>query len=148
LSEFLTERSEKRPEKLEATNMSACAEAASLLRSVAEPRPVGDTVKEAINRAARLTGLRYGRAEDIWRQEARTIRADEMDRIRRAAENKLVREAQHEFVELEQRIKRLEALLVQAPDLPGPEDGPVRRLAHPVDRAMGGRSSRQVGAGR
>lgn len=128
--------------------MSACAEAASLLRSVAEPRPVGDTVKEAINRAARLTGLRYGRAEDIWRQEARTIRADEMDRIRRAAEKKLVREARDEFGELELRIKRLEALLVQDADLRGPEADAVRPMGRPVDRSMGGRPPRQAGAGR
>lgn len=122
--------------------MSACAEAASLLRSVAEPRPVGDTIKEAINRAARRVGLRPSRAEDIWRGEARSIRAEEMDAIRRAAENKLVREARHEFSELALRLARVEALLVQDADFMRPHadalDEIRSRVHRAVDRGDGG----------
>lgn len=70
--------------------MKTVEEAATLLRQIAEPRPVGDTVKTAITRAARRVSpfldqaLSYSRAEDIWRREARRIRVDEMDAIRAA----------------------------------------------------------------
>lgn len=60
--------------------MNAVSEASIRLRRIAEPRPVGDTVKEAINRSARrvskfLRQSGFGpmtatRAEDLWRQEA------------------------------------------------------------------------------
>lgn len=70
--------------------MSTVEEAATLLREIAEPRPVGDTVKTAITRAARRVSpfldqaLSYSRAEDIWRREARRISVAEMDAIRAA----------------------------------------------------------------
>lgn len=124
--------------------MSSCLEAAALLRSVAEPRPVGDTIKAAINRAAKRVSahlrepMRPGRAEDIWRGEARAIRAEEMDAIRRAAEKRLVGEARNEFTELDRRIARLEALLVQDADFHGVEADALRasasRAHRPVDR--------------
>ena len=64
--------------------MSAVAEASFRLRQIAEPRPVGDSVKAAINRAAKRAGLTPGRVEDLWYGEARMIKAEEMDAIRRA----------------------------------------------------------------
>lgn len=83
--------SAKSPNK-EVFLMSAVAEAATLLRSVAEPCPAGDSVKSAINRAAKRVAKfipphwssrwLVGRAEDIWRQEARGVWAEEMDAIR------------------------------------------------------------------
>jgi hypothetical protein len=147
MSESPPENSEFRPEKLEITSMSACAEAASLLRSIAEPRPVGDTVKAAINRASRRVSaflrepMRPGRAEDIWRGEARAIRAEEIDAIRRAAEARLHREARHEFTQLDARISRLEALLVQDAEFHGPEADALGSMARDPHRAVdrGGR---------
>lgn len=66
--------------------------AALLLQEIAEPRPVGDSVKAAITRAARAVNvflgdretLSYGRAEDLRRREARRIDAHELDAIRAA----------------------------------------------------------------
>lgn len=87
--------------------MSAVAEAASLLRQVAEPRPVGDTVKAAINRAARRVAIRPSRVEDIWREEAKAIRAEEMDAIRRAAAG---RKAEEDARDTEAALAGLRAL--------------------------------------
>lgn len=142
MSEFHPENSEILPEKLEPPDMTAVAEAASLLRTVAEPRPVGDTVKAAINRAAKRVSkylrepMRPGRAEDIWRGEARMVRAEELDAIRRAAEARLIREARREFTQLDARIARLEALLVQDPEFHRVEADALRAVAGRPDRPV------------
>lgn len=60
-------------------------EASTLIRRVAEPREVGDSVKAAISRAARKLSFGYGRSRDIWYSRARRIDADEMDALRREA---------------------------------------------------------------
>jgi hypothetical protein len=104
MSENPTEKSVNRAEVF---LMSAVAEAACLLRQLAEPRPVGDTIKAAINRAARRVRLSPGRTEDIWRQEARAVRAEEMDAIRRA----VTEEARSEYKRLVNRIASIEATL-------------------------------------
>lgn len=122
--------------------MTAVAEAASLLRSVAEPRPVGDTVKAAITRAAKRVSkhlrepMRPGRAEDIWRGEARIIRAEELDAIRKAADARLLQEARREFTQLDARIARLEALLVQDPEFHRVEADALRAVAGGADRPV------------
>lgn len=90
--------------------MTAVAEASSLLKTIAEPRPIGDTVKAAIRRAAKQAGLTFGRAEDIWRQEARAIRAEEMDAIRRAAARPDVEEARAEYQTTQSMLARIAAL--------------------------------------
>ena len=75
---------EKSSKSAEISFVSAGAEAAFRLRRIAEPRPVGDRVKEAITRAAKRAGLPASRVENLWYGEARSIRAEEMDAIRRA----------------------------------------------------------------
>lgn len=122
MSEDHTKISEK-PPNLAERRMTAVIEAGRLLRSIAEPVPAGDTVKAAINRAASRVARfiaptfaarwHAGRAEDIWRGEARGVWAEEMDAIRRAADAKAVEEGKHELAELDARLARLEALLVQ-----------------------------------
>lgn len=120
--------------------VSASAEAASLVRQIAEPWQVGDTVKAAINRVARRVGLKPSRVEDIWRREARVIRAEEMDAIRAAADRQALEGAQGEYQRLSERIAALEALLaVQDADIRGSaadERSPQAGAAH---RALGGR---------
>lgn len=114
MSEFLTEDSEKSTER-GVVFMSAVSEASYLLRRAAEPRPVGDSIKQAITRAARRCGLAPSRVEDIWRGEARLVRAEEMDAIRRAAAKSpsaQEAEARDELIELRGRIARLEELLM------------------------------------
>ena len=75
---------EKSPQKLGISFVSAVAEAAYRLRRLAEPRPVGDRVKAAIVRAASRSGLPVNRVENLWYGDAKLVRAEEMDAIRRA----------------------------------------------------------------
>lgn len=143
MSENRTENPGNRTEHSEIWNMTAVAEAATLLKRIAEPRPVGDTVKQAINRAARRVSrflpMRPGRVEDIWREEARAIRAEEMDAIRRAAEGKrLQAEAQDELAQIDARIARLEALLVSDEDYFGPQVDEERAALGRLRRSLDG----------
>ncbi len=89
--------------------MSAACEASSLLRQLAEPRPAGDSVKAAINRAARRVQFTAVRATAIWYRLARVIRAEEMDALRRAADQRREeQEGRHEYRELLDRLSILE----------------------------------------
>jgi hypothetical protein len=60
-------------------------EASVLVRRVAEPRTIGDSVKAAIVRASRRLGWRFSRTRDIWYAHARRIDAFEIDALRAAA---------------------------------------------------------------
>lgn len=66
--------------------MDVLSEASALVRRVAEPRQVGDSVKAAINRVARRLGWPPNRTKDVWYRRARRIDAFEMDLLRREAE--------------------------------------------------------------
>lgn len=72
--------------------VSAIAEASFRLRRIAEPRPVGDRVKAAIDRAAKRVGLPTQRVENLWYGEARVVKAEEMDAIRRTDEARQLKE--------------------------------------------------------
>ena len=61
------------------------AEARALIRMIAGPLDLGDSVKAVLARVARKTGLGDRRVRAIWNEEARAIRSDEMDRLRAAA---------------------------------------------------------------
>lgn len=67
------------------------AEAARLLKLAAEPRPVGDSVKDAIWRAARAVGFACDRAKRIWYGEAKRIDAEELDKLRDFARERRAR---------------------------------------------------------
>lgn len=143
MSSNIPDNSGKHTEKSEVVFMNAVAGASSLLRRVAEPRPVGDSVKQAINRAARRVSrflpspMGYSRAEGIWRQEARAIRAEEMDAIRRAAADRTAREAKNEFAELRARIARLEeAIRIQDEDLYGVDADALHATNSPPNRTL------------
>ena len=66
---------------------SSIEEAMALVRQCAEPRPAGDQVKAAILRASRRLGFPFNRTRDIWYGHARRIDAEEMDRLRKGADN-------------------------------------------------------------
>lgn len=97
---------------------SSAPDAAALLRQIA--RNATDdfvSVKEAITLVHRalskhLPGLKVSRVEDIWRGEARLIRAEEMDAIRAEADAKIQKEAQHAYGQVREDIRRLEAILL------------------------------------
>ena len=82
-------------------NASSTDEARALIRQCAEPRRVGELVKEAIFRASRRLEMPVSRARDIWYGDARRIDAAEMDRLRREAAN----------AELAQTAEAIEILL-------------------------------------
>lgn len=122
MSEKPPERSEKASE---GSRMTTIETASRLLQEIAEPRPVGDTIKAAITRAARAVSavsqepMRYGRAEDIWRREARRIDASEMDAIRAAHErrNRALGEELRAAAALADRLERLAAQAIPSSDL-------------------------------
>jgi hypothetical protein len=65
--------------------MAALVEAAALLRQLAEPAVPGESMKAAINRAARRAGIPAGLGKRLWYGEARRIDADTMDQLRERA---------------------------------------------------------------
>lgn len=84
--------SEKSSKNSEIAFVNAVAEAAFRLRRIAEPRPVGDRVKAAIDRAAKRAGLPIQRVENLWYGEARIVKAEEMDAIRKADDARQAKE--------------------------------------------------------
>ncbi|WP_133771625.1 hypothetical protein [Enterovirga rhinocerotis] len=64
---------------------SAAEEARELIRIIAGPLNLGDSVKAVLARVARKTGLGDRRVRAIWNEEARAIRSEEMDRLRATA---------------------------------------------------------------
>jgi hypothetical protein len=79
------------------------------LKELAEPRPSGDLVKRAIERSARLVGVSYTRAFDIWYGKARRIDATEAQKISEALEAKREEEARNEIHDLRTRLLKMEA---------------------------------------
>jgi hypothetical protein len=83
---------------------SSIDEAQALVRRCAEPRPACDSVKAAIRRASQRLEIPFSRTRDIWYGDARRIDAEEMDRLRREAEE----------VELSQAVAAIEFLTNKA----------------------------------
>ena len=72
--------------------MSSVCEASTLIKQIAEPRPVGDTVKAAIGRSLRRLPLKgswtWNRVKDIWYADHRvSVSADEMNALLRKIED-------------------------------------------------------------
>ena len=86
----------------------------SALRELAGPRLAGDPIKAAVHRAARLAGLEYWRAYDIWYGRARRIDVQEETQITQALQKKRIAVAHNEFAELRARMARLETLLLNS----------------------------------
>lgn len=102
MSEKLSERS----------NMST-AEASVLVRQLAKPFDVGDSVKCCLRRVSRKLPWSFNRVKDVWYADARiSISAEEMTQLRRAA--KLAaeeQEAKDDLARIDARLSRLESLL-------------------------------------
>lgn len=84
--------------------MSAVLEAQTLVRTIAEPRAVGDSVKVSISKAARRLGFTFSRAKDIWYGDARRIDAAEIDRLREIAGRQEAELAVSRVVDLRSRL--------------------------------------------
>ena len=96
--------------------MSSVCEASSLIKQIAEPRPVGDTVKAAIGRSLRRLPLKgswtWNRVKDIWYADHRvSVSADEMNDLRKAARIETQKAARDEYQWLVARIEKLEAII-------------------------------------
>lgn len=90
------------------------SEFSDALRELSEPWVPGDRVKAAIARAARLSGLSYWRAFNIWYGKARRIDAHEAAQINEALRLKREKAVANEYQDLRTRLAKLEAaLLVQ-----------------------------------
>jgi hypothetical protein len=76
----------------EAGMSTAPSEARSLVEMIAGPLRLGENVKAALSRVARTTGLPDRRVRGIWHHEARSIRSEEMDRLRQAARDARAKE--------------------------------------------------------
>lgn len=72
-------------------NSEMSCEASVLLRRVAMPHSVGESVKVAITSVARAFGWRASRTSEIWYGRARRIHAEEMDALRGAANEQAAR---------------------------------------------------------
>jgi|SRR5690348_3009838 len=90
-----------------------CVNAQEALKELSEPWRRGDRTKAMIGRAAKLAGMTYWRAFDIWYGKAR-VTVEENNRIQDALIRKRKLVAHNEFAELRTRMARLESLLRQA----------------------------------
>jgi hypothetical protein len=96
-------------------------DAKAALQSLSEPWERGDKIKRAIERSARMAGLSYSRAFEIWYGRARRIEQAELLRISQALEQKNRKDARNELSELRLRLARLENVLLQTdPDFHRP----------------------------
>ncbi|WP_371346494.1 hypothetical protein [Ancylobacter sp. IITR112] len=89
--------------------MSSACEAHDLIGQIAGAQALGSPIKTALSIVARRTGLTERRVRGIWHREARAIRAEELDALRRAAEAQKKAEFDAEISELRARLARLEA---------------------------------------
>ena len=98
------------------------------LHALAEPRPGGEYVKTAIDRAAKLAGLEYWRAFDIWYGKARLVRDFEREAVSAALTEKNRLETRNEVRTLRTRLEILESRLAQIdPDFHCEEIGALRQ---------------------
>ena len=105
------------------------------LKELSRPRPEGDQVALAIERAAKRAGLTYWRAFDIWYRKARRIDAHEAEQINEALRLKREKAAADEYQELKIRLAKLEAsLLVHANPHVHRETYSPAQLARPRSR--------------
>lgn len=96
--------------------MSAVVEARQLISDVAGPMQAGAQIQEMLTFVARKTGLGARRLRGIWNNEARAIRAEELDALRAAAASRQQeREARDrdEYRALVQRIAFLEKRMAE-----------------------------------
>lgn len=103
MSEYRQHISENRSEKY---RMSALVEAQTLVREIAEPRAVGDSVKISISKSARRLGFTFSRAKDIWYGAARRIDAHEIDKLRSVAKQRHLLAARESVLALRNSLAR------------------------------------------
>jgi len=110
---------------------------AESLKELAEPRPSGEYIKRAIERAAAAAGLHYWRAFDIWYCKARRIDAHEADQIEAALSQKREEEARNELHDLRTRLLKMESRIAAEAADRGSTRPRVTRSSVPGRGSMG-----------
>lgn len=132
--------------------MRGVIEASSLLDEISAPRLGRETYKAVLGRVTCFVneiGMRLellerpispNRLDDIWRREARWTRSDEMDALRAARDEKLLRDARHARNSLLDKIASAQtALRVADEDMLGDQAEALGRSIGGLDRPMGQR---------
>lgn len=127
--------------------MSSACEAHHLIGQIAGAQALGSPIKTALSIVARRTGLSERRVRGIWHKEARAIRAEELDALRRAAEAQKKAEFDADISELRARLARLEAAAPVAPShaLRGAREAEGQEVAGPGGVVAAGRLSSPTG---
>lgn len=116
------------------------ADASLLLQELSRPQAEGEGIKSIIERTARAAKLAYWRTFDLWYENARSVKQEEVDQIKAALRAKNERAALNELRDLKFRIARLEAALVSRDaDFHSPEidfAGELLRNARGEDSAL------------
>jgi hypothetical protein len=86
---------------------------APALKELATSASRDETIKQMVERAARLTGLSYWRTFDLWYDKARNITDEEREAISIALAKRRLEADRNEARELRVRLTRLEARLLQ-----------------------------------
>jgi hypothetical protein len=82
-------------------------EATELIQVIGSSR--GGPTKSLIAHAAELLGWKHSRAHHVWYQNARTIKAEEMDRLREVADREAARKAVADLVALRRSLAETDA---------------------------------------
>lgn len=118
-------------------SMSAVTEASELIQSLAGPGRAGESVKGAIQRAARAAGVSAGLAKRLWYSEVRRIDADLMDKLRDAANARTEKDGHRAYSTLLARLEACEAALrLSDQNTHRHGDHGHRRVAGAHDRAL------------
>lgn len=127
--------------------MSSACEAHQLIAQIAGAQALGSPIKTALGIVARRTGLTERRVRGIWHREARAIRAEELDALRRAAEAQKKADFDADISELRARLARLEAAAPVAPAdaLRGAREGEGEEVARPGRVVAAGRLTSPTG---
>lgn len=117
---------------------TAQAEARTLVELIAGPLRLGENVKAALARVSVVTGIGDRRIRGIWNNEARLIRAEEMDRLRKVALDARTREDLDSAYRAHlARLKACQEALRVPPTLVDREGAAASlRVGGPADRAM------------
>lgn len=129
-------------EKSSEGRVSSIVEASFLVRRIALPAQIGDTIKRQIDRASRrIPFWSASRVKDVWYADPRIrIGADELADLRDIARDEAAaREARNEFRQLQDRIARIEAALgVSDPEFHSDAIDALRQSSGGEDRSVGG----------
>ena len=134
-----SETSSENSDKITGRKMNALAEARSY---IIDASGASGGVKERIRRASRVfDAISFNRVRDIFYADSRVrISAEEIEYLRLVARQRRAKErekeAQNEYADLAERVRRLEALAQRAPDVDRAAAHAKRESARVPDRSM------------